>query len=50
MKKTALWISLLLPLIACSNTAPVKTTPYAGPDTQGVELNRLVSELADRLF
>ena len=50
MNKTALWLCLLLPLCACSNQTQPKSTPYAGPSGSGVELNHLVSELADRLF
>lgn len=50
MNKTALWLCLLLPLCACSTQTQPKSTPYAGPNGSGVELNRLVSELADRLF
>jgi len=51
MNKKALYICLLLPLLACSsNKTSLKTTPYAGPDVSGMEMNKLVSELADRLF
>ena len=51
MKKMALWVSLLVALTGCSSsTESAQTTPYAGPTGSGTELNKLVSELADRLF
>ena len=51
MKKMALWVSLLVALTGCSSsTESAQTTPYAGPSGSGTELNKLVSELADRLF
>ena len=51
MKKMALWVSLLVALTGCSSSSEsAQTTPYAGPSGSGTELNKLVSELADRLF
>ena len=51
MKKMALWVSLLVALTGCSSsTESAQTTPCAGPTGSGTELNKLVSELADRLF
>lgn len=53
MKKTAIWISVLLALsTGCTGTAESTTrnTAYTSSEEPGLELNRLVSLLADRLF
>ena len=46
MKKTALWMCLLL-LSGCSSESASQGDPYS---VEGGELNRLVSDMADRLF
>ncbi|MFC3912122.1 FlgO family outer membrane protein [Pseudaeromonas sharmana] len=51
MKKTALWVGILVMLAGCSSSQSAQPkTAYAGPSGNGTELNRLVSDLADRLF
>ena len=51
MKKTALWVGLLIALAGCSSSQSAQPkTQYDGPSGSGTELNRLVSDMADRLF